>query len=345
LADKSTTTTNKERGKKQVDLIMKSAERAADLTFKLLTFGRKAESSSSLVNIYSILDDIISILASTVDKKIKISIEKNAENYIIFGDNSAIQNALLNIAINASHAMPDGGHICISTDNIQLNKTYCKASPFAIEAGEFIDIEIQDTGCGISQENIHKIFEPFYTSKEWGKGTGLGLAAVYGTVKEHNGAIMVDSKVNVGTSFHILLPCSDKVFNNKPENKELVTGTGKILLVDDEHVIRITGEAMLKEMGYQVILAENGLEALEIFKEKHSEIDLVIMDLIMPEMSGGEAFSKMLKIDKDSIILLSSGLGENQQMKELKESGLAGFIRKPYRDFKLSQLLSELLNS
>ena len=279
----------------------------------------------------------------TIDKKIRISARKDAENNMVIGDNSELQNALMNIMINASHVMPDGGEIKIETKNIKLKKAYCDANPFEIKPGEYIEIEIRDTGCGIPLENLQKIFEPFYTTK--GMGTGLGLAAVYGTVQDHHGAINVYSKVGTGTSFHILLPCSEKMVNYQQTDKGILAGSGQILLVDDEEAIRITGEIMLKEMGYQVLLAENGREAVEIFKNQHAEIDLVIMDMIMPEMNGGEAFFKMREIDKNCKVVISTGFANSESLDELRKSGLAGFIRKPYRDFELRQFLAKVLRT
>lgn len=334
-----------EKGKEYVDVIMQASERAADLTSKLLAFGRKGKTASTAVDVHSIIDDTTSILNRTIDKKIRISVRKDAGNNMVIGDNSGLQNALMNIGINASHAMPDGGEIQIETENIRLKKAYCDASPFEIEPGEYIEIEIRDTGCGIPLENIQKIFEPFYTTKEQGKGSGLGLSAVYGTVQDHHGAINVYSEVGGGTSFHILLPCSEESVNYKQTATEMLVGSGQILLVDDEEIIRITGESMLKEMGYQVLLAENGQEAVEIFQNQHAEIDLVIMDMIMPEMNGREAFIKMCEIDKNCKVIISSGFAKNESLDELRESGLAGFIRKPYRDFELSQLLTTVLSN
>ncbi len=241
-----------------------------------------------------------------------------------------------------SHAMPEGGDITITTRNTVLNKEYCEISTFELEPKEYIEIELRDSGCGIPLDHLEKIFEPFFTTKEHGKGTGLGLAAVYGTIVEHHGAITVYSEVGVGTVFHIYIPSTEELVQHSKQQSNIISGTGLFLLVDDEEIIRITGKLMLEELGYTVILAKDGEEAIEIFKERFREIDLVIMDMIMPKMSGKEAFYKMREIDKNCGIIISSGFTKDELLSELRNAGLLGFINKPFRDFELCKLLSEI---
>ncbi|MBI9098107.1 MAG: DUF3365 domain-containing protein [Spirochaetaceae bacterium] len=333
-----------EKGLKFVEMILDASMRAADLNTKLLAFGRKVKITSTPIDIHTIVDDTIILLNRTIDKRINISVSKNAEDSIVMGDNSALQNSLLNLGINASHAMPDGGDLRIETRNIILNENYCHSSSFEISAGKYIEIEVRDTGCGISPENLKKIFEPFFTTREPGKGTGLGLTSVYGTIINHHGAINVYSDMGRGTVFHLYIPCSDEAVKNVRSEESVLSGVGQILLVDDEELIRVTGKYSLEEMGYTVLLAENGLEAVEIFKSKNSEIDLVIIDMIMPHMNGSEAFYKMRKIDKNCKVIISSGFTKDENLDELKKSGLAGFIEKPFRDYELSKLITEVLN-
>ncbi len=332
-----------EKGDKCADMILLAATRASDLTAKLLAFGHKGKIGSIAVDIHDITNEAIAILERTIDKKIKISFVKEAQNHIVIGEKSALENALINLSINSSHAMSDGGEIILRTSNIRLNKTYCEVSQFHIKPGEYIKIEVRDTGSGIPPEYLQKIFEPFFTTKGQGLGTGLGLASVYGTIKNHNGAIYVYSEVGTGTVFHILLPCSRDSVESLQNIGEIITGEGLILLVDDEEIIRITGKDLLKEMGYDVILAKNGLEAVDVFKTRHKEIDLVIMDMIMPEMSGSEAFIKLKKIDKNCKVIIASGFTKDESLDQMKELGLCGFINKPYRDFELGKLLAQIL--
>lgn len=334
-----------EKGLKYVDLIVKSVSRSADLTAKLLAFGRKGELASTAIDIHAIIDDVQAIFDRTIDKNIQIIIEKNALHTTIIGDNSAIQNAIMNLGINSSHAMADGGALHIFTRDTVLNAHYCKASPFDIEPGQYIEIEIRDTGEGISQSDQTKIFEPFFTTKEQGRGTGLGLAAVYGTIQNHKGAINVYSEKGTGTIFHIYLPCSDQPIHTKQSNETVLSGSGTVLLIDDEEIIRVTGKFILEDMGYDVLIADNGIKGLEIFTAQHAEIDVVIMDMIMPEMNGREAFLKMKAIDNNCKVIIASGFTKNESLNDLREAGLAGFLHKPFRDYQLSNVLAEILES
>lgn len=332
-----------EKNSGYVDMILTASARAAELTDKLLTFSRKGTIGSTVVDVHKIINDTIDILGKTLDKKISITVKKEAKNHLVIGDNSNLQNAFLNLGINASHAMEEGGDLIIITRDLFLNSSYCSISPFDIEPGDYIEIEVRDTGCGISPENLKRIFEPYFTTKETEKGTGMGLASVYGTVLNHHGAIDVYSEENRGTVFHIYLPCSKETETESISDQPRITASGNILLVDDEEIIRTTGKLLLEEMGYTVILAENGVEAVNIFKEKFKDIDLVIMDMIMPKMNGKEAFMEMKSIDKDCRILLSSGFTKDEDLKSLEKEGLTGFIHKPYKIHELHETLSSIL--
>lgn len=335
------------KGLDLVDLILQASGQAADLTAKLLAFGRKGKGNvmSTPITIDGIIDDTVGILNRTIDKKIKISVKKKALLNTVMGDHSALQSALMNLSINSSHAMPNGGKIQILTKNIKLEKTYCDTSPFEIEPGDYVEIELRDTGIGIPLKNIKKVFDPFFTSKKHGEGTGLGLAAVYGTVQDHHGAISVYSEVGVGTVFYIYLPCTEELVDYKQTSTGIISGVGQILLVDDEEVIRITVKTLLEEMGYDVILAENGMEAVEVYKEQYEDIDLVIIDMIMPEMNGKEAFKKIKKINETCKVVIASGFIKDESLDELREEGFLDFIQKPYSSSELSQLLAKILTA
>lgn len=332
-----------EKSIKFVDMIIKASGRAADLTSKLLAVGRKGIISPAGVDTHIVINDAIALLEQGIDKKISISIENKAKNRIVIGDSSMLQSALMNMCINSSHSMPDGGEIMISTENISLDITYCNANTFSIEPGSYILIKIRDSGCGIPLENLNKIFEPFFTTKSPNKGSGLGLSAVYGTVQDHQGTISVSSEVGKGTVFHMFLPLAKNAIVEKNEETEVLMGSGQILLVDDESIVRQTGKSMLAEMGYDVLSAENGQEAVEKFKEKHHEIDLVILDIIMPVMDGRETALKLREIDKDCKLIFSSGFFKAEDLEELKSSGISDFIRKPYHQSELSQIIVDIL--
>jgi len=334
-----------EKNIKFLNIIIKSSTKAADLTAKLLAFGHKSKATTIAVDIHSIIDDTMELLERSIDKKITINFIKNTEKSTVVGNNSLLQNSFMNIAINASHAMPDGGDITFTTSNVYLDATYCNENIFNITPGNYLLVDIRDSGCGIPLEHLKKIFDPFFTTKEQGKGTGLGLAAVYGIIQDHHGAITVYSEVNVGTVFHIYLPLSDQSITIKQNLETVISGTGLVLFVDDEEIIRVTVEEMLKELNYNVIIAKNGLEAVEIFKKKYQKIDLVLLDMIMPEMNGREAFFKMREIKEDVKVIISSGFSKDGDLDELNQNGLKAFIHKPYRISELSQVLAKTLNN
>jgi signal transduction histidine kinase/DNA-binding response OmpR family regulator len=295
------------KSKEYVDLINKTAERAAELTAKLLLFSRRNTIAVKNVNIHDLINDSISILNRSIEKRIDIIKDLSATQYEVSGEPSMIQNAFINMGINASHAMPDGGTLTFKTSNVFLDEFFCKHSMFDITPGSYVQIEIIDTGCGISPENMTKIFDPFFTTKEPGKGTGLGLSIVYGLVRDSKGAISVESEMNKGTAFSIYFPISKGITDKSILQKTIKKGTGKILLVDDEHVVLRVGTDLLSFLGYDVMTATNGEEAVEIYRKHKEDIQVVVLDMIMPKMGGKEAFFKLKEINQAIKIVIASG--------------------------------------
>ena len=333
-----------EKGWKYTDMILKASRRASELISKLMTFGKNGSLTKSSINLDDILNDIVDLLYGTFDRSISLSLSAKAEHKIISGDRSGLENAIINLCINACHAMEDGGEIQISTENTHLNQSYCNSSTFDLEAGEYYNIRVRDTGVGIPPENMKKIFEPFFTTKEQGKGTGLGLSAMYGIIQDHHGEILVESEVGIGTTFSMLLPCLTDQNEVIKEESVLLTGQGKILLVDDEELNRTLGAEIIESIGYSVSLAGSGQESIDIFNEKHSEIDIVIVDMIMPGINGSDVFHRMKEIDKNCKVIIVSGYTYNEKIESLQKQGLAGFINKPYILSELSQLLNDTMN-
>lgn len=333
------------KGFSYINMIMQSSERAADLTAKLLAFGRKGRRLTTLFDIHQLIEDTVVILEHTIDKRVQIILQKRATNYQITGDQSELQSAIMSLCINAAQAMPSGGVIHVESDDTVLDTIFCENAPFNIQPGSYIKIKIEDTGCGIPLCEQPKIFEPFYTTKQVGEGTGLGLSAVYGTIEEHHGAIRVYSEPENGTSIFLLLPVSidEEIPKKKPAIDKPPQKTGLILLVDDEEIIRLTGKYMLEALGYQVLIAEDGESGVDQFNLKHKEIDCIVMDMVMPRMNGCDAFLKMREIDQHCKAIIASGFPRNQHIEALFELGLAGFIRKPYQNSELSALLSTVL--
>lgn len=330
-----------ERTNRYLALIQDSSERAADLVRKLMAFGRQNNLVSTPVDAHAAAREAVALLTCSVDKKVKIALELSALQSMVIGDLSQLQNVFLNLGINASHAMPDGGLLTITSSIIQLDSI--ASAGYCVEPGNFIKFEVRDTGCGIKAEDIPRIFEPFFTTKATGKGTGLGLAAAFGIVKQHRGAITVYSEVGVGTVFHVLLPLTEKAQVAASATQPLAYGHGCILVVDDEQIIRTTASAILKQLGYEVLVASNGLEGLEIFKSGRHKIDLVMLDMIMPVMNGRECFERIKEIDPAIKVIMASGFCRDEDLQKLKALGLGGFIQKPYGVSDLSHLLEKVL--
>jgi PAS domain S-box-containing protein len=334
--------TDDKENREFLHLISQSASRAADLTGKLLTFSRKNSIPSTAVSMGEILQETMDILKNSLDKRIRIDMDFKAENDTIIGDFSQLQSIFLNLGINASHAMPRGGILAFSTKNRFLDDDFCRTSSFNLHPGHYIQIQVKDSGMGIPPEILPKIFDPFFTTKEKGKGTGLGLSVAYGTISEHNGMISVRSRENKGSRFRILLPLTDSS-GEKPLFSEVIkTGSGTVLLVDDEEIIQLTAKALLKSFGFKVLVAENGKDALSVLKKEKRVIDLVILDMNMPVMNGYDCYYEIRKMSKDLPVILSSGFPQQEVLGSMKKDGLQGFLQKPFNKMELNELVTSL---
>ncbi|MBN2442867.1 MAG: response regulator [Spirochaetales bacterium] len=251
----------------------------------------------------------------------------------------------MNLAINARDAMSLGGRLLIKTKNVELNGDYCKKSTFNITPGEYIEILISDTGVGMDKKTMDRIFEPFFTTKSEGKGTGLGLAATYGIVNEHKGEIYVESTLNKGTVFTIVLPIAVDTISDtkKKERKQIESGEGCILIVDDEYIIRSATSKLLEKTGYEVLTAEDGMEAIEIYKKNMNSIDIILLDLIMPHKSGKDTYYELKAINSDVKIIISSGYTPDINTEDLLKAGARGFIKKPYKWEELAIIIKKVL--
>lgn len=327
-----------------LSLILESSQRAAGLVRQLLTFSTKRQTLSTVVDVHGAIDDTIALLEKTVDKRISISRTFAERKASVIGDGSLIRSAFINLGINAVHAMPEGGSLTYTTQVVQVAGPFDETGEFELAPGRFLQIDVRDTGCGIPPEHLKRVFEPFFTTKDPGKGTGLGLPVVYGTIRQHKGAIRIISQVREGTCVTILLPLVESSAPTRSTSQEPVRGTGTILLVDDEPMIRDTGRAILKSFGYQVLVAPNGHEAVRLYRENSERIDLVILDMIMPDMIGRDCFAELKKIRTDVKVLLASGFSREEDLREMKEQGLAGFISKPYQGVELSKKIAEFIH-
>jgi CheY-like chemotaxis protein len=325
-----------------------TAQRASSLTSKLLTFARKGKYTVVETNLHSIIDEVIEIFKHSVDKKINIVRKYAATRPVVNGDPTQLQNAILNIAINARDAMPRGGDITFMTRDINIERTSTEKANLALPSGNYLQISIADTGIGISDEIKDHIFEPFFTTKPVGKGIGMGLAAVYGTIEDHNGAVTVESSRDKGSTFHLYLPISETPTSDKlsvEKASAVIKGTGTILFVDDDKSVRKSTKEMLIQLGYSVSTCSDGDEAIQHYREFHEQIDLVILDMIMPKMDGWELFRTLRTINPSVKVLIATGYAFGDTAQDLIHAGALAILQKPFRISELSQTVAKALKN
>ena len=317
-------------------------ESAAGLTKQLLGFARGGKYEVKPTDLNELIKNQNRMFGRT-KKEITIRGKYEKDLWAAEVDQVQIEQVLLNLYVNAWQSMPGGGDLYIQTENITLDENYTK--PFEVKPGKYVKISVTDTGVGMDEATRQRIFDPFFTTKEMGRGTGLGLATVYGIIKNHEGFINVYSEKGEGTTFNIYLPASEKeIIEEKELAKDVLKGTETVLLVDDENVIIYAVELLLKEMGYKTFIARSGKETVKIYKKNKDKIDVVILDMTMPDMGGGETYDRLKEINPDIKVLLSSGYSINGQATEILERGCNGFIQKPYRRNELSQKIREVLD-
>ena len=262
---------------------------------------------------------------------------------IVQGDPTQLQQVVLNLAVNARDAMPKGGTLTISTDDVVLDGAYCSAH-HGVMPGRYLLISLSDTGDGIPKEIQSRIFEPFYTTKPVGKGTGMGLAMVYGIVTNHSGSIQLYSELGMGTTFRVYLPTVESEEDVSMHTEQpVVRGCGTILLVDDEEVVRASVGRMLESLGYEVLAASDGKEAIDVYRRRKDDIVLVILDMIMPHMGGLACLRRLRKINPEVKAILSSGYSLDADMQAARREGVAEFVQKPFQLAKLSSVISSVI--
>ncbi len=330
--------------KEFLDIIFQTSLRAADLTSKLLLFSRKSKKELKTIDLHELLNQTKTLLERSVNKKINILADFSADSSLLYCDSSQLQNVILNMGINASHAMTTDGTLKFSTRNVSYKAEEVNEISDLVKSGRYIELNIEDDGCGIHPENLKRIFEPFFTTKKEGEGTGLGLSAAYGIIKEHNGFIKVESDHGVGTTFKILLPIYECMEEEKENCSESTRGQGTILLADDEEIVRITLQKILEYLGYKVITTKNGAEAINVFKQKRESIDIIILDMTMPIMDGKEAFKHIRDIDQEISVIILTGYINEHTLKLMRNIGNFSLVNKPFQKDELSKILSELLN-
>jgi len=323
--------------------IQDMVQAGANLTEQLLGFARGGKYEVKPTDLNELIKKSCEMFGRT-QKNIEINRKHQKGIWPVEVDRGQIQQVLLNLYVNAWHAMSDGGYIYIETSNVILDENDTK--PFNMKPGKYVKISVTDTGAGMDKTTQQKIFDPFFTTKEMGRGTGLGLASTYGIIKNHSGIINVYSEKGTGSTFNIYLPASEKEVSitKKSRTAEIPKGTETVLFVDDEEIILDVGKDMLTEIGYKVLLAKSGKEAVEVYRQHKDTIDLVIVDMIMPRMGGGEAYDRMKEIDPHLKVLLSSGYSIDGEATKILERGCNGFIQKPFNMEELSVKIREILD-
>ncbi len=329
------------------DIIERSSLRAADLVTKLLAFSRNGQpgrSRSSAVN--EIVQETLEFMKSSLPENIETGFSLQEDLPLINCDPTQVQQAILNICLNALDAMPDGGRLLVATSEVGYKEVCGRCPDFMAHPGRYVCISISDTGIGIEPEIRDRIFDPFFTTKEVGKGSGLGLAMAYGIVKSSEGCIHVESENGQGTTFELFFSVTESVPELAKESikNQALAGSETILVVDDEEIVRDLTLEVLSAHGYNVLLAQDGLEAIHVYKVFGHTIDLVLLDMIMPRMGGKEAYDKLKEINPDIKVLFCSGHGSDHQVcEELKKSGLP-YSKKPFKIYDLARKVRQVLN-
>ena len=316
----------------------------SELTMQLLGFARGGRYEVAPTNMNEVIRKEVNLFGRT-KKEIEIHLKLQEDLWIVKADQGQMSQVFLNLFVNAWQAMPKGGHIYVQTENVALDG---KRMDFpSIARGKYVKITVSDTGIGMDEETRKRIFEPFFTTKGGDRGIGLGLASVYGIIENHGGTIQVESQVGLGTTFTLFLPATGEVVREEKQeaSKQIITGMGRILLIDDEIKILEVGKQLLEVLGYEVESASKGEEAIEIFKRDGKRFDLVVLDMIMPGMGGGEIFDELKKINPGVKVLLASGYSIDGQASEILAKGCQGFIQKPFSMEKLSEKIKEILSN
>jgi len=322
--------------------IEKSVQSGARLTRQLLGYAREGRYEIKPISLNLLVKET-SDTFSMAKKEIRVHQELAQDLFGIKADQGQIEQALLNLYVNAADAMPGGGDLFLKTINITHKNM--KKKPYKAKPGNYVLLTVRDTGTGMDKETMNRIFDPFFTTKGLAKGTGLGLASTYGIIKGYGGYIDVDSEKGQGTTFSIYLPASEKrIEKTIKSTDQIIEGRGAILLVDDEEIVLDVGVQLLKALGYKVLEAKGGREAVEIYRENKDKINMVLLDMVMPDMGGGEVYDKMKEINPDIKVLLSSGYSIDGRAEEILKRGCNGFIQKPFNMKGISEKIREILD-
>ncbi len=335
-----------------LDVMERSGQRAADIVQNLLTLSRKREVKFSPVDLKTTIKQVAEICGNTFDKSIEIKVHVPEGSAMVRADLTQMEQVLLNLCVNANHAMsimrknkePWGGRLIIGLEKFSADANFCLTHPDA-EVMDYWRLSVADAGVGMDSDTISKIFVPFFTTKEKGTGTGIGLSMVYNFVQQHEGFIDVYSNPGLGTTFNVFLPViyQETIKIVEDQKMEIPRGTGLILVVDDEELLRDMAKAMLEECGYEVITAKDGLEGVKLFEQRHGEIKAALIDLVMPKLSGDKAYLQMKQINPNLKVVLASGFEQDERVNVALGYGINAFIQKPYTLVNLAKAIAALV--
>jgi signal transduction histidine kinase/ActR/RegA family two-component response regulator len=332
---------------KCLDSIEASTERATQFIKQLLQFSQKQAVATSVISLNRIVEETFTILRHSLPRRITITTVLSDEHPAIIGNESQLQQVLMNLAVNSRDAITKDGTITLETAMIETMQDQ-DASFVTIPRGTYAVLRVSDTGFGIASDNLRRIFDPFFSTKDIGKGTGLGLSVVFGIIQKHGGFINVLSEVGKGTTFEFYFPptkAEEAILPVADAMTQTIRGKETLLLVDDDHLVLENHGFFLEELGYTVLCAHSGAEALVLFRQQHHNIQLVLMDMLMPEMDGRIAAQKLREIDPDVRILFISGYSDESLIKAVLEEGAISYISKPFKPNELSRKIQEVFAS
>jgi len=335
------------RLRERFDKIRVQAQRAAALTAQLLAFARRQILQPTNTDLNALVREEIGLLRNVIGEKIDVQCDLLPDLWPAFADAAQVEQVVMNLSLNARDAMPSGGVLTLQTTNVEIKRVDESSSAWAVP-GSYVLLCVRDSGPGMEPAVLEHIFEPFFTTKGVGKGTGLGLATVYGIVKQHKGFIDVESTPGQGTTFRVYWPMGEGKAQAPEKELEPVktqVASGRILIAEDNEGLREAAKEILEALGYTVILAKDGSEAIEIFQKRHEEIDLLFMDVVMPGLNGPEAYDRMAVINSQVPVVFTTGYASESNLVHTIASGKFPILQKPYGTRTLAAKIKEALDS